>query len=179
MLKTLWWCLLILSIVISGNGQDDGANPLDSQVGISDSVGDEVTDDGSNESTEITSDLSPPAPDGVLPTAISEAEMIKILEKYNKDAAEVCNTVTKANWNAATDVGNKEKEEQKVREKSFKFSMSNHLGHTIKKKKKYQITVNLSHHIYMNNCKFSESNTLTLSRFVDNTCSILFCVFLN
>lgn len=136
MLKTLWWCLMISSIVISGNGEV--VDPLDPKDKIADASNDStegLTDstDGPTDPTEITSDVTPPATDGILPAAISEAEMVKILEKYNKDAAEVCNTVTVATWNAATDVGNKEKEDQKVRQTLFKFSMSNHLDHTIKK----------------------------------------------
>lgn len=115
MLKTLWWCLLISAIVICANGEE-GTDVLDSKLEISDQdSGDGITTDGSTAS-EGPPDLAPPAPDGVLPAAISEAEMVKILKKYNNDAAEVCNTVTIATWNAATDVGNKEKEEQKVRQ---------------------------------------------------------------
>lgn len=115
MLKTLWWCLLISAIVICANGQE-GKDLIDPQVNVADpNIGEETTPDGSTTS-EGPSDLAPPAPDGVLPAAISEAEMVKILKKYNNDAAEVCNTITIATWNAATDVGNKEKEEQKVRQ---------------------------------------------------------------
>lgn len=55
-----------------------------------------------------------PTDDGPIST-ISEADMRKILKEYNKKAAVVSNRVGLADWAVATDVGNKEKEENLVR----------------------------------------------------------------
>lgn len=47
--------------------------------------------------------------------ALTEAEMRLKLSQYNTDALKLCNREVKASWNVATDIGNKEKEEEEVR----------------------------------------------------------------
>lgn len=46
--------------------------------------------------------------------ALTEAQMREKLLQYNTDALKLCNRNVKANWNVATDVGNKDKEKEKV-----------------------------------------------------------------
>lgn len=46
---------------------------------------------------------------------LTETEMRAKLSQYNTDALKLCNRNVKANWNVATDVGNKTKEKEKVR----------------------------------------------------------------
>lgn len=53
--------------------------------------------------------------------ALTESQMREKLSQYNTDALKLCNRNVKANWNVATDVGNKEKEKEKVRLWSIKF----------------------------------------------------------
>ncbi|XP_055323783.1 angiotensin-converting enzyme-like isoform X1 [Sitodiplosis mosellana] len=48
------------------------------------------------------------------PEPFSQEMMLDILKKYNTLATKECNAVTAASWNAATDVGNKEKEAKKI-----------------------------------------------------------------
>lgn len=45
---------------------------------------------------------------------LSEVEMQTALDLYNKEAIELCQQSNVAQWNVATDVGNKEKEAEKV-----------------------------------------------------------------
>lgn len=46
---------------------------------------------------------------------ISEEAMGSILAEYNQILIERCHRVTVSSWNVATDVGNKDKEDEKVR----------------------------------------------------------------
>lgn len=46
---------------------------------------------------------------------LSEDEMQIVLNLYNREAIELCHQSNIAQWNVATDVGNKEKEAEKVR----------------------------------------------------------------
>lgn len=46
---------------------------------------------------------------------ISEEAMDSILAEYNQKLIERCRRVTVSSWNVATDVGNKAKEDEKVR----------------------------------------------------------------
>lgn len=46
--------------------------------------------------------------------ALTESEMKAKLAAYNKEALKQCNRSVKAGWNVATDVGNAEKEKERV-----------------------------------------------------------------
>lgn len=47
-------------------------------------------------------------------SAVTEEEMIKILNEYDLKTKELCNAQAKGNWGAQTDVGNTEKERIQV-----------------------------------------------------------------
>lgn len=51
--------------------------------------------------------------------AISESEMTKILEDYNKDAQSFCNKQVVAEWAFQTDVNNDEKQQAAVSDQSL------------------------------------------------------------
>ena len=51
---------------------------------------------------------------GVSKIVLNENQMRQALNDYNQQAIRLCNRNAKANWGVATDIGNKDKESEKV-----------------------------------------------------------------
>lgn len=51
---------------------------------------------------------------GTQAVRLTENEMRQRLAEFNNDALRLCNRVRKARWNEATDIGNVDKEKEKV-----------------------------------------------------------------
>lgn len=56
---------------------------------------------------------------------ISEQRLVDLLKKYDEKSSDVCNRAVIGSWNVATDIGNKSKEEIKVRKHTI-------IGYSIK-----------------------------------------------
>lgn len=102
MMKSFGWLLLFSAITICINAGDVTNAPSDILVTLEDSVASKPytiqNDDPETETSHIPQD-----------------EMAQLLADYDRESIKVFNHHMKSMWAVSTDVGNKEKEKQKVR----------------------------------------------------------------
>lgn len=69
---------------------------------------------------------------------LSEDEMHAALDLYNVEGSKLCHNSNIAQWNSVTDVGNKEKEEEKVSFSNAKYTCPVRFGSKLSKKILFQ-----------------------------------------
>lgn len=114
-MKLLKWILLVLVLFAFTNGQESDA--ID---GNDKTVPEQISSAGTLENQQLGETQQDQAPSGeTFPenvfAPISEEKMADLLKEFNKKSVAVCHRSVSAGWAVATDVGNKEKELEKVR----------------------------------------------------------------
>ncbi|XP_031624027.1 angiotensin-converting enzyme-like isoform X2 [Contarinia nasturtii] len=102
MLKSIWWFLLFLTMFM-----------VTSTIAQSDD--DRMSTIFFDSTDETPLNDAPGAEVGDAPQNITETELEQLLKHYDAMSMNVCNRAVIASWNVATDVGNKTKEEIKIK----------------------------------------------------------------